>query len=138
MNEARAAGANVVTGGERDGQFYRPTWLTDVPEDAKVCCEEVFGPVATFARYQDFEAALHAVNNSQYGLQCGVFTGTLFKVTQAFETLEVGAVIVNDIPTYRVDHMPYGGVKASGLGREGPKYVIEEYTEPRLLAVKPR
>lgn len=138
VNEARAQGANVVTGGERDGQFYRPTWLTDVQEDAKVCCEEVFGPVATFARYQDFEAALHAVNASQYGLQCGVFTGSLFKTTQAFETLEVGAVIINDIPTYRVDHMPYGGVKASGLGREGPKYVIEEYTEPRLLAVKPR
>jgi acyl-CoA reductase-like NAD-dependent aldehyde dehydrogenase len=138
VNEARAQGANVITGGERDGQFYRPTWLTDVPEEAKVSCKEVFGPVGVFARYHDFEAALHAVNASDYGLQCGVFTGSLFKSTQAFELLEVGAVIVNDIPTYRVDHMPYGGVKASGLGREGPKYVIEEYTEPRLLAVKPR
>lgn len=138
VNEARALGANVITGGERDGQFYRPTWLTDVPEEAKVSCREVFGPVAVFARYHDFEAALHAVNASEYGLQCGVFTGSLFKATQAFELLEVGAVIVNDIPTYRVDHMPYGGVKASGIGREGPKYVIAEYTEPRLLAVKPR
>lgn len=138
VNEARTQGANVICGGERDGQFYRPTWLTDVPEDAKVCCREVFGPVAVFARYHDFEAALHAVNAGAYGLQCGVFTGSLFKATQAFELLEVGAVIVNDIPTFRVDHMPYGGIKASGLGREGPKYVIEEMTEPRLLAVKSR
>lgn len=138
VNEARAAGANVMTGGERDGQFYRPTWLTEVPEDAKVSCREVFGPVTVFARYQDFEAALHAVNASEFGLQVGVFSGSLRKTMEAFESLEVGAVIVNDIPTYRVDHMPYGGVKASGLGREGPKYVIEEYTEPRLLAVKPQ
>lgn len=138
VNEARTQGANVVCGGERDGQFYRPTWLTDVPEEAKVNCREVFGPVAVFSRYHDFEAALHAVNASDYGLQCGVFTGSLFKTTQAFELLEVGAVIVNDIPTFRVDHMPYGGIKASGLGREGPKYVIQEMTEPRLLAVKPR
>ncbi|MCA8915222.1 MAG: aldehyde dehydrogenase family protein [Planctomycetes bacterium] len=138
VNEARAQGANVICGGERDGQFYRPTWLTDVAEEAKVCCEEVFGPVGVFFRYHDFEAAIHAVNSSQYGLQCGVFTGSLPKASLAFEMLEVGAVMINDIPTYRVDHMPYGGVKASGLGREGPKYVIEEYTEPRLLAVKPR
>lgn len=138
VNEARTQGANVLCGGERDGQFYRPTWLGDVPEDAKVSCQEVFGPVAVFSRYHDFEAALHAVNASEYGLQCGVFTGSLYKANQAFELLEVGAVIVNDIPTFRVDHMPYGGIKASGLGREGPKYVIEEMTEPRLLAVKPR
>ena len=138
VNEARTQGANVICGGERDGQFYRPTWLSDVPEDAKVSCQEVFGPVGVFSRYHDFEAALHAVNASDYGLQCGVFTGSLFKANQAFELLEVGAVIVNDIPTFRVDHMPYGGIKASGLGREGPKYVIEEMTEPRLMAVKPR
>ncbi|MCG3183633.1 MAG: Succinate-semialdehyde dehydrogenase [NADP(+)] GabD [Planctomycetes bacterium] len=138
VNEARAQGANVICGGERDGQFYRPTWLTDVHEEAKVCCNEVFGPVGVFFRYQDFEAALHAVNASAYGLQCGVFTSSLPKSMLAFETLEVGAVIINDIPTFRVDHMPYGGVKASGLGREGPRYVIEEYTEPRLLALKPR
>ncbi|MBK8206915.1 MAG: aldehyde dehydrogenase family protein [Planctomycetes bacterium] len=137
VNEARQVGANVVTGGERDGQFYRPTWLTDVPEDAKVSCREVFGPVTVFYRYHDFEAAIAAVNSSPYGLQAGVFTHSLPRTSMAFDQLEVGAVIVNDIPTYRVDHMPYGGIKASGMGREGPKYVIEEYTEPRLLAVKP-
>ncbi|MBE7490764.1 MAG: aldehyde dehydrogenase family protein [Planctomycetes bacterium] len=138
VNEARQQGANVICGGERDGQFYRPTWLTDVPEDAKVSCQEVFGPVAVFARYLDFEAALRAANASPYGLQAGVFTHSLPRMMDAFETLEVGAVIINDIPTWRVDHMPYGGVKASGLGREGPRYVIEEFTEPRLLAIKPR
>jgi glyceraldehyde-3-phosphate dehydrogenase (NADP+) len=124
VNEARQQGAKILTGGERDGQFFRPTWMTDVPEDAKVSCQEVFGPVATFARYEHFEAALHAVNASPYGLQAGVFTQNLPRMMQAFETLEVGAVIINDIPTWRVDHMPYGGVKNSGLGREGPRYVI--------------
>lgn len=138
VEEARRDGAQVVTGGEGEGLIYRPTWLTNVPEDAKVSCKEVFGPVAVFQPYQDFEAALHAVNAGEFGLQAGVFTRSLPKVNQAFETLEVGAVIVNDIPTYRVDHMPYGGVKASGMGREGPRYVIEEYTEPRLLALKPQ
>ncbi|MCC6573811.1 MAG: aldehyde dehydrogenase family protein [Planctomycetes bacterium] len=137
VSEAVKAGANIVAGGTREGQFYRPTWLTDVPEDAKASCEEMFGPVATFARYQDFEAALHAVNATEYGLQAGVFTQSLPKMLQAFETLEVGGVIVNDVPTYRVDQMPYGGVKGSGLGREGPKYAIEAFTEPRLLAIKP-
>lgn len=138
VNEARNAGANVLCGGERDGQFYRPTWLSDAPEDAKVSCQEVFGPVAVFYRYAHFEAALHAVNNTEYGLQAGVFTQSLPRAMEAFEGLEVGGVIVNDIPTYRVDHMPYGGIKASGMGREGPRYVIEEFTEPRLLALKPR
>lgn len=137
VNEAREKGANVLLGGERDGQFYRPTWLSDVPEDARVCCQEVFGPVAVFARYQDFESALNAANSSAYGLQAGVFTRSLPRAWQAFEGLEVGAVIVNDIPTWRVDHMPYGGIKASGMGREGPRYTVEEYTEPRLLAIKP-
>ncbi len=138
VNEARQQGANVVAGGERDGQFYRPTWLTDVAEDAKVCSQEVFGPVAVLARYVDFEAALRAANASAYGLQAGVFTQSLSRMMEAFETLEVGAVMINDIPTWRVDHMPYGGIKASGVGREGPKYLMQEFTEPRLLAIKPR
>lgn len=136
VREAKEIGAKVLTGGERDGQFYRPTWLTDVPEEAKVSCEEVFGPVGVIYRYTDFEAAVHAVNASKYGLQAGVFTNNLRKMMQAFQLLEVGGVIVNDIPTFRVDHMPYGGIKDSGFGREGPRYVIEDYTEPKLLAVK--
>lgn len=137
VQEAVKQGANVLSGGTRDGLFYRPTWLTDVPETARVCCDELFGPVTVFARYQDFEAALSAVNASEFGLQAGVFTHSLPLAMQAFETLEVGGVILNDVPTYRVDHMPYGGVKGSGLGREGPKYAIEQFTEPRLLAIKP-
>jgi acyl-CoA reductase-like NAD-dependent aldehyde dehydrogenase len=137
VQEAVKQGANVLSGGTRDGLFYRPTWLTDVPETAKVCCEEAFGPVTVFARYRDFEAALNAVNAGEFGLQAGVFTHSLPLAMQAFETLEVGGVILNDVPTYRVDHMPYGGVKGSGLGREGPKYAIEQFTEARLLAIKP-
>ena len=96
----------------------------------------MFGPVTVFARYQDFEAALHAANSSEFGLQAGVFTRSLPLAMQAFETLEVGGVILNDVPTYRVDQMPYGGIKGSGMGREGPKYAIEAFTEPRLLAIK--
>lgn len=136
VQEAVRQGANVLCGGVRDGQFYRPTWLTDVPETTKVCCEEVFGPVTVFARYHDFEAALVAANSSEFGLQAGVFTRSLPLALQAFETLEVGGVILNDVPTYRVDQMPYGGIKGSGLGREGPKYAIEAFTEPRLLVIK--
>lgn len=137
VDEAVRQGANVLCGGIRDEQFYHPTWLHDVPAEAKVCCEEVFGPVATFSVYDEFEQALQAVNDSAFGLQAGVFSRQLPAVYRAFEALEVGAVIVNDIPTYRVDQMPYGGVKDSGLGREGPRYAIEAYTEPRLLALRP-
>ena len=137
VQEALRDGAKIHCGGERDGQFFCPTWLTDVPEESLVSCEEVFGPVGVLYRYHDFEAAVNAVNASKFGLQAGVFTGDLRKTMLAFNTLEVGGVIINDIPTFRVDHMPYGGVKDSGAGREGPKYVIEEYTEPRLLAIKP-
>ncbi|MHC4840477.1 MAG: aldehyde dehydrogenase family protein [Planctomycetota bacterium] len=137
VQEAVDQGAKVHSGGERDGQFYRPTWLSDVDEDARVSCEEVFGPVGIVYRYRDFEAAIHAVNASKFGLQAGIFTNDLRKTVRAFQMLEVGGVMVNDIPTFRVDHMPYGGVKDSGFGREGPRYVIEEYTEPRLLAIKP-
>jgi acyl-CoA reductase-like NAD-dependent aldehyde dehydrogenase len=136
IGEARVKGARVITGAEREGQLVRPTWLTNVPEDAKVSCREVFGPVAVLARYRDFEAAVAAANATEYGLQAGVFTHSLPRAMQAHELLEAGSVILNDIPTFRVDHMPYGGVKASGFGREGPRYAIEEFTEPRLLAIK--
>lgn len=138
VNQARASGAHVHCGGYREGKLYRPTWLTDVPNDALVSCSEVFGPVAVLGKYRDFEAALYAVNDSQFGLQAGVFTNDIRKLWQAFDLLEVGAIIHNDIPTFRVDHMPYGGVKDSGIGREGPQYVVEDFTEPRLLALRPR
>jgi acyl-CoA reductase-like NAD-dependent aldehyde dehydrogenase len=136
VQEAVAAGGRVLTGGRRlAGSLYAPTVLTDVPSDAKVCVQEVFAPVITVSRFSDFDAALTAVNDSAYGLQAGVFTRDLEHALRAFDRLDVGGVIVNDVPTWRIDHMPYGGVKDSGLGREGPRYTIEEMTELKLLVI---
>jgi glyceraldehyde-3-phosphate dehydrogenase (NADP+) len=136
VHEAVAAGAMLRTGGRRSGLFLEPTVLTDVTTDMKVSCEEVFAPVVTVVPYHTFDEALEWVNASPYGLQAGVFCHDLRLVYRAFEELQVGAVIVNDVNTWRVDNMPYGGVKASGYGREGVKYAIEEFTEPRLLALR--
>jgi acyl-CoA reductase-like NAD-dependent aldehyde dehydrogenase len=138
VDDAVAAGARVLTGGRRIGWAgYAPTVLTDVPESAKVCAEEVFAPLVGLYRFGDFADAVDAVNRARYGLQAGVFTGSLHHALEAFERLEAGGVILNDVPSYRIDHMPYGGVKDSGLGREGPKYAIEDMTELRLLVVNP-
>ena len=136
IEEAVNAGAKVLTGGRRlGGALYAPTVLEGAPPDAKVCAEEAFAPVVVVTRFADFTDALAQVNASVFGLQAGVFTGLLEHALLAFDRLEVGGVIVNDVPTWRVDHMPYGGVKDSGLGREGPRYTIEEMTEPRLLVI---
>jgi acyl-CoA reductase-like NAD-dependent aldehyde dehydrogenase len=128
-----AGGARLLCGGRRDGAFFEPTLLADVPPDARIACEEAFGPVACIEPYDDFEAVLQRVNDSRYGLQAGFFTQHLGRIHQAFERLEIGALIVNDVPTMRVDSMPYGGVKDSGLGREGVASAIEAYTTPRVL-----
>jgi acyl-CoA reductase-like NAD-dependent aldehyde dehydrogenase len=139
VREAVASGARVLTGGQRlGGPLYAPTVLSDVPRDARVCAQEVFAPVVGLFKVATFDDALAEVNHSTYGLQAGVFTADLEHTMRAFDTLEVGGVIVNDVPTWRIDHMPYGGVKDSGLGREGPKYTIEEMTEPRLLVINRR
>ena len=136
VDAATTAGARVLAGGQRVGRAgYLPTVLTDVPVDAKIGAEEAFAPLVGLYRFTDFHAALEAVNASRYGLQAGVFTNTLEHALLAFDRLEVGGVIVNDVPSYRVDHMPYGGVKDSGLGREGPRHAIEDMTELRLLIV---
>jgi acyl-CoA reductase-like NAD-dependent aldehyde dehydrogenase len=135
IHEAVAAGATLATGGKRTGAVLQPTVLLDTTAGMKVNCEEVFAPVVTVRPYDDFEEALATVNHSPYGLQAGVFTTNLPKAWHAYETLEVGGVAINDISGYRVDHMPYGGVKASGLGREGMRYAIDEMTELRLLMV---
>ena len=136
VDEAVAAGARVLTGGQRTGRAgFLPTVLVDVPADAKVCADEAFAPLVGLYPFSDFSSALDAVNRSRYGLQAGVFTNTLDHVLLAFDRLEVGGVIVNDVPSYRVDHMPYGGVKDSGLGREGPRQAIEDMTELRLLVL---
>jgi acyl-CoA reductase-like NAD-dependent aldehyde dehydrogenase len=136
VEEARARGAKVHGGG-RQGSVLLPVILEDVPEDARVSAEEVFGPVVILTPFDRFEEAIATVNRSRYGLQAAVFTRDLQRVRRAFRELEVGGVIVNDYPTFRQDVMPYGGVKESGLGREGLAYAMADYTEPRLLVTAP-
>jgi glyceraldehyde-3-phosphate dehydrogenase (NADP+) len=135
IREAVRGGARLLCGGGRRGAVLEPTVLTDVRADMNVCAREVFAPVATVGPFADFKQAIGMVNDSLYGLQAGVFTNSMNNVLQAFEDLEVGGVIVNDAPTYRMDHMPYGGVKDSGFGREGIRYAIEEMTELKLLGL---
>src|SRR3989441_163485 len=135
VNEAIAGGAKALTGGKRQQTIYYPTVLTGTHAKMQVNCAEVFGPVVTVEPYDSFEKALAEVNDSPYGLQAGVFTRDLKAVFQAFDELKVGGVIVNDVPSFRVDHMPYGGVKDSGLGREGARYAIEEMTERKILVL---
>lgn len=135
LNDARAAGAETLVGGSVEGSVVQPTVVVKAGPELRVNCQEIFAPVVTVQTYSEFDEALQAVNNSDYGLQAGVFTNDLKLVWRAYETLEVGGVIINDVPTWRVDHMPYGGVKQSGFGREGLKYAIEEMTEPRLLVL---
>jgi glyceraldehyde-3-phosphate dehydrogenase (NADP+) len=135
INEAVAEGARVLLGGKRMGSVVEATVLSDVKPDMKVSCQEVFGPVVTVTPYSRFRDAIAMLNQSDYGLQAGVFTRDINKIFYAFRHLEVGAVLANEIPTFRSDHMPYGGVKDSGLGREGVRAAIEEMTEPKLLIV---
>ncbi len=135
IGEARQGGAKVICGGKRRGNLIEPTVLTEVDPQMKVSCREAFGPVVTLEPYRDFDEALGQVNDSIYGLQAGVFTRDIYRICAAFSVLDVGGVIVNDYPTFRVDNMPYGGVKNSGLGREGVKYAIEEMTELKLMVL---
>ncbi len=133
--EAVAEGAKVVCGGKRSGTLFAPTVLTGTKETQRVNCQEIFAPVVTVEAYDDFGEALARVNRTPYGLQAGVFTSDIHRLMRAWEELEVGAVIAGDVPTFRVDHMPYGGVKDSGNGREGIRFTIEEMTEPKLLVI---
>ncbi len=135
VDEAVADGARVLTGGTAEGLFFRPTVMVDVPRSAQVCTEEAFAPLVVAFPFSDFEAALAEVNASRFGLQAGIFTNDLAHAWRAFEALEVGGVVINDVPTYRADHMPYGGVKESGIGREGLRWAIEDMTELRLMVV---
>jgi acyl-CoA reductase-like NAD-dependent aldehyde dehydrogenase len=135
IEEARADGAEVLTGGGVSGGAVEPTIIVRAGPQLRVNCQEIFAPVVTVQTYRDFGEALAAVNDSDFGLQAGVFTRDVGRIFQAYDTLEVGGVIVNDVPTWRVDPMPYGGVKMSGFGREGLRYAIEEMTEPKLLVL---
>jgi len=138
IQEAVRGGARLLCGGRCRGSFLEPAVLTGTRPEMKVNCQEIFAPVVTLEPYDDFHAALRKMNNSLYGLQAGVFTRDAKLLFQAYEELEVGAVVAGDVPGFRIDHMPYGGVKDSGIGREGLRYAIEEMTEPKLLVMNLR
>ncbi len=134
IQEAKAAGAKILAGGGRNGNILEPTVFESVPTNANLYCEEAFAPVAILETYSEFDEAIRKVNDTRFGLQAGIFTNDTRKIFKAFDEIQVGGVIINDYPTYRIDNMPYGGVKDSGFGREGLRYAIEEMTEPKLLA----
>ncbi len=136
VREAVSQGARILTGGKRNGAMFEPTVLTDVTPEMKVIRDEVFAPVVSLIPFREFEDAVAQVNHSNYGLQAGVFTKNIDHMTQAIRSINVGGVMINDYPTFRVDQMPYGGNKQSGLGREGLKYAIEEMTNPRMVVIK--
>jgi acyl-CoA reductase-like NAD-dependent aldehyde dehydrogenase len=138
IQEAVAAGATLLCGGKREGAMLEATLLEHVGHDTKLNIEEAFGPVAFLTPFETFEQALDIVNDSKFGLQAGIFTRDLFKTLAAWDRLDVGGVVINDVPSYRVDNMPYGGVKDSGLGREGVKFAMEDMTEIRNLVIRRR
>ncbi|MDD3877275.1 MAG: aldehyde dehydrogenase family protein [Bacteroidales bacterium] len=133
INEAVAGGAKILTGGKRSGNFVEPTVLTHTHKEMKVNADEVFGPVVTLSKFSDFEEAVAMLNDGKYGLQAGVFTNALNEMNYAFYHIDAGGVIINDIPTFRADHMPYGGIKDSGFGREGVKYAMHDMLESKIL-----
>ena len=136
VQEALGAGATLLTGGQRTGATLQATLLENVPSDQKICTEEAFGPVAVLSSFTDFAEALTAVNDSTFGLQAGIFTKDLYKALDAWDELDVGGVVIGDVPSWRVDNMPYGGVKDSGLGREGIRFAMEDMTEIRNLVIR--
>ncbi len=134
--EAAAAGGTILCGGQRNGAILEATLLENVPGELKICAQEAFGPVAVLSSFSEFDEALRQVNDSVFGLQAGIFTRDLYKMQRAWDQLDVGGVIIGDVPSWRVDNMPYGGVKDSGLGREGIRFAIEDMTEIRLLVIR--
>lgn len=137
VNEAVAAGAQVLCGGQREGSFYQPTIITKVNPDMKVMCQELFGPVINVIPYEDIDWVFGQANDSKFGLQAGLFTSNLQLAMRAVYELEFGGVLINDVSTFRSDVMPYGGIKNSGIGKEGPRYTIEEMTDERIVVIKP-
>lgn len=136
VHSAVDAGGKLLCGGTRDGAILAATLLENVPKDQDVCTKEAFGPVAVLSRFSDFQDALDEVNDSVFGLQAGIFTRDIYKIQQAWDELEVGGVVIGDVPSWRVDNMPYGGVKDSGLGREGVRFAMEDMTEIRNLVIR--
>jgi acyl-CoA reductase-like NAD-dependent aldehyde dehydrogenase len=138
VREAVREGARLLCGGQRTGSIFEPTVLTRTRPEMRVNCQEIFAPVVTIEPYDDFHDALKQINNSAFGLQAGIFTRDAKMLFDAYDALEVGGVMAGDVPTFRIDHMPYGGIKDSGLGREGLRYAIEEMTEPKILVMNLR
>ncbi len=136
IDQAVAVGATLLCGGAQDGSLLEPTVLEGVPADQALICREAFGPVAVLSSFSDFDQAIREVNDSDFGLQAGVFTRDIYKAQKAWEQLDVGGVVIGDVPSWRVDHMPYGGVKDSGIGREGIRFAIQDMTEIRLMVVR--
>jgi acyl-CoA reductase-like NAD-dependent aldehyde dehydrogenase len=134
--EAEQDGARVLAGGRSDGSMLQPTVLCDVAASMNVMCQEVFAPVVCLVSYDDFDAALAALDDSEYGLQAGVWTNDLRKAFRAIERLDCGGVMVNDTSIFRVDHMPYGGNRRSGLGREGVRFAVEEMTNIKMVVIR--
>jgi acyl-CoA reductase-like NAD-dependent aldehyde dehydrogenase len=136
IDEAQQLGGNLLVGGNQEGAMLEATVLENVPENAQLNTEEAFGPAAILSSFSDFDDALAQVNNSKFGLQAGIFTKDIYKIQKAWDELEVGGVVIGDVPSWRVDNMPYGGVKDSGVGREGIKFAMEDMTELRLLVIR--
>ena len=136
IEEAKEKGATILCGGTRDGAMLEATVMENVPKDCDVSAEEAFGPLSILVPFDDYDEALEEVNNSRYGLQAGVFTRDIYKANKAWDVLDVGGVVIGDVPSWRVDNMPYGGVKDSGLGREGIRYAIEDMSETRLMVIR--
>jgi acyl-CoA reductase-like NAD-dependent aldehyde dehydrogenase len=131
--EAKKGGASILTGGTREGNLIQPTMISNLKEEMLVSCQEVFGPVAGLYSFDDVDEAIAAIGKSEFGLQAGIFTKDMNVIHKAFDSIEIGGIMVNDVSTFRIDHMPYGGVKQSGYGREGLRYAIEEMTEMKLI-----
>ncbi len=136
IEEAKEKGATILCGGTRDGAMLEATVMENVPKDCDASAEEAFGPLSILGPFDDYDEALEEVNNSRYGLQAGVFTRDIYKAHKAWDVLDVGGVVIGDVPSWRVDNMPYGGVKDSGLGREGIRYAIEDMSETRLMVIR--
>ncbi len=136
VDEAVVAGGPLMTGGSHEGTLFEPTIIVDPPTTVRASCEEIFAPVIVIHRVDNLEQAVGIANDSVYGLQAGIFTADLREAFEASRRLEVGGVMVNDVATYRSDLMPYGGVKQSGLGREGVRFALEEMTEPKVVMYK--
>jgi glyceraldehyde-3-phosphate dehydrogenase (NADP+) len=135
IDEAAGTGAEILTGGDRDGTVLQPTILTNTKPEMKVNCQEIFAPVVTIVRYSDFEDAVRQVDDSDYGLQAGIFTQDVNRIRHAYKNIRVGGLMVNEVPTWRIDHMPYGGVKESGNTREGIRFAMESMTEEKLMVI---